>query len=860
MRDTAPFIWTTKQPIDFMKMIALIKGDFARDRAINQWFLFRKEITLDEAISEAPLHITVDGRYQLFVNGARAGRGPARCSPVFQRYDTYDVSSFLKPGPNVIAVIVHVFGTDMSWYEKVEGLWNPIFGDGGLWISGSAGSISLSTDLGWKCLHSDAWVSDTPPSNLGLDFIELLDANKLPQGWMEPGFDDGAWDDVQIMQIGGGGPEAFFGGLIMKPFPHLVPNRLKPLAEKTVAPERVVWTREANPATGVPFYDEFYKATLAPSGSGFAHNLDHALEDDERVAFVQTSDGKAVTALFDFGHLTTLHPVIEIDANGGEIIDIAVCEKLPGEWDDSGIAEDCQIGRSAADLDIGDLLGLDAHFTRYIARAGKQRFERFSWQAAKWMQIMVRNADQGLSIRFVGGTNVNYPAEPQGMFTSSDPMLDRLWTAGANTVQACMHDGWEDCPSREQRQWLGDATVEHLAARAAFGSSINELNAEFLRKAAESQRPDGLTQMYAPGNHGTNGVLIPDWTLQWILNARDHLRFTGDLDLLDEILPSILKALGWFERLIDENGLAANVPYWHFMDHAGVGRELEACTLNAQLAGCFGAAAEIASALEMPRLAKKLTAQMQSIQTALNKRHWDSARGVYVDCVDPATHEHAKRVSQHANAAMILWGGAPEDRWASMIDWITDPSRITFTACHPLITEAETLDEDTGVVRANTFYGHFVLEALKQAGRMDLVLSTIRQNYGEMMDKGATTLWESFSMTELSSVSHGFSASPTWQFSTGILGVRPAADCSIQLSPDLVYLDRASGTVPVHGGFITAKLERQDGNIVAQYDLKTDATIACVPPAGFDLVDLAHTQGQSVSFRLVPACSHQHRT
>ena len=67
-----------------------------------------------------------------------------------------------------------------------------------------------------------------------------------------------------------------------------------------------------------------------------------------------------------------------------------------------------------------------------------------------------------------------------------------------------MHDGWEDCPSREQRQWLGDATVEFLVGQAAFGPSVNALNRQFLHHAAESQRPDGLTQMFAPGDHHTD--------------------------------------------------------------------------------------------------------------------------------------------------------------------------------------------------------------------------------------------------------------------------------------------------------------------------------------------------------------------
>jgi alpha-L-rhamnosidase len=59
-----------------------------------------------------PTDITVDGRYLLFVNGAQIGRGPVRCSPLAQRFDTYDLAPHLRSGRNVVAVLVHTYGVD----------------------------------------------------------------------------------------------------------------------------------------------------------------------------------------------------------------------------------------------------------------------------------------------------------------------------------------------------------------------------------------------------------------------------------------------------------------------------------------------------------------------------------------------------------------------------------------------------------------------------------------------------------------------------------------------------------------------------------------------------------------------------
>ena len=97
----APFIWTPRQAIDPAGSRLHYLGANARLNEKNRWFLFRKTVHLSDAPTGADLSITVDGRYILYVNGERLGRGPVRCSPLFQRYDDYDLTDALKPGRNI---------------------------------------------------------------------------------------------------------------------------------------------------------------------------------------------------------------------------------------------------------------------------------------------------------------------------------------------------------------------------------------------------------------------------------------------------------------------------------------------------------------------------------------------------------------------------------------------------------------------------------------------------------------------------------------------------------------------------------------------------------------------------------------
>jgi alpha-L-rhamnosidase len=841
-----PFVWSPRQEIDPGGGRRVYLGAGGRPFEKNRWFLFRKRVELPARPAAAPLSITVDGRYVLFVNGERVGRGPVRCTPLFQRYDDYDLAPHLRAGANVVAVLVHTYGTDTAFYETVKGMWQPVFGDGGLWTDGAADGVSLSTDGGWRCTQSTAWTQDVPQSNHSLGFIEDLDGAREVEGWTDVDFDDSAWDDARPLVFGGGGAEAPYGGMQTRPFPTLVPRGIPMLEERLEAARRIVWIKGLYPDPDLVFHRRSYDEPLVEAPPNAVARADDLLKLEDAGAIVRTQSGRDVAILLDFGRIMTGRPFIELDARGGEVVEVACAESLPGEWNAGGAPADARITPKP-------WLGEDAHLCRYRAKAGVQRFERFEWCAIRWVQLVVRNAPEGLTIRGFGANLVNYPVEPRGRFSCSDELITRLWATGAYTLRQCMHDAWEDCPSREQRQWLGDVTVENLVGHAAFGPCVAPLTAKFLAQAAESQRPDGLTQMFAPGDHRVNGLLIPDWTLQWILCAGDHLDLTGDLDTIEAIFPSILKALGWFERLIDANGLVADLPYWHFMDWSGVGREGEAGALNAQLAGALRIGARLALALGWAREAERLASRARSIGQALEVRHWDARRGVYVDIVDPVTGAQDLRVSQHANAAITLWGEANGQRLARALDRITDSGRLTFTAGPPIAPRGETLDPEEGVVLANTFYSHFVYEALGGQGRFADALRLMRERFGPMLDKGATTLWESFAPT--ASLCHGFSASPTHQLSRRMLGVAPGKPgfAEIVVAPDLAGLDHAEGVVPTRVGDVAVRLERDGDGFVAQVTAPEGVPTSLIPAPGLKAASAANANGGKLERRFVQA-------
>jgi hypothetical protein len=586
----------------------------------------------------------------------------------------------------------------------------------------------------------------------------------------------------------------------------------------------VRWVKAVTSRPDLPVERRAYEEDLSPLVEGFADRVD-ALVDDGGVAHIRTGDAIDVCFTVDFGRILAGRPLIELEAKGGEVIDLVCGESLPGEFDPQGASADARIVRRP-------MLGLDAHVSRYVARPGAQIFEAFEWGAARWLQVTIRNAPAGLEIRRLGMNRTGYPADPVGAFACSDPMLNQLWEICRDTLALCMHDAWIDCPGREQRQWIGDVAVENLVGQAAFGQQVAPLTAEFLRKVAEAQQPDGLPPPFAPGDHARFGRLIPDYALTWVLIARDHLLYCGDLATVREIFPSILKALAWFEPLRASDGRIAELPYWHFQDWAAFGRDGLSTVLNAQFAGALDAATELATALDWPGEALRLSREAVRVRKALQS-HWDAARGLYVDSVDPDTGELRARVSQHANAAMILWGDVPATRAPSIIDRICDEAVVRKTAAPPIQPHGEPFDEGAHVVAANTFYSHFLLTALMQAGRADLALAQMRQKFGPMLIRGATTVWETFEPS--ASLAHGFSTSPAHQLSSGVLGVRPAAVgfAAIRFSPQLGELAWAEGVYPTPQGEVRVRLDRTASGFDAIIHVAHGVPVNAAAPRGW---------------------------
>ena len=852
MRRRARFICPSEQQPDREATFRLLvsQGPWRREDGLNRWYLYRRTFDLPSLTEAATLDITLDGRYQLFINGKRVGRGPSRCSPEYQRVDHHDIASYLVEGENVIGVLAHVYGVDTAWYQLSRDYLQSAFGDGGLYVDASIdcgdGEIAILSDASWRCLECEAWNRDTPRSGWGQDFIEDFDARNWPAGWALPGYDDSGWSAVGEMVLHAGKDDRAKGWGAMEPFPTLLPREIPQLSESLVSPVEVagISTTVAEPVLALD--ERIYTEQMEEGGHDLVSNSQALLADDPQMTIVRTVAGKDTALLLRFDRLHSGYPFIEIEARGGEIVEVAVAETIPGEY----------LGESEQPARIRLQTFLDcAQVFRYTARPGLQRFEKFEWTAVRYMQIVVREAPHGLKIRHAGSVYTHYPAENLGAFECSDGFLNRLWEMGRYTALQCTHDAWEDCPGREKRQWIGDGIVHYLIHAAAFGVSTRPIDRQFLRHAMESQRPDGLIQMFTPGDHHDKGIVIPDFSLHWIGAVHHYFQHYGDLNLIAELFPAIERNLSWFERQTGPGGLIVDLPYWHFIEWADIERSGESLTINAMLAGALRSAASLADALGYDRAAGRYSEQAQGMADAMNERFWDEERGAYVDSVDPESGERHRKISQQANGTMICWDIAPRSRWPRMIERVTDLSRLKLTEVPPIVLDCEPFDPEQDVVLANTYFSHFVFSALGKAGRFDLALGQIRRFYEPMLATGTTTLWEGFEPA--ASLCHAFSGTPVYQLSANVLGVQPTEPGfgKARIAPQLCDLDYAQGAYPTVHGNIQVSWRRAGDRLQLDIELPAGVSAEVTPPHGFQSESAGSVLGPGSHSLLLNAAS-----
>ncbi|HUY39131.1 MAG TPA: alpha-L-rhamnosidase C-terminal domain-containing protein [Candidatus Binataceae bacterium] len=771
-----PILWNARwiwAPSKLRRVAAVASNPVPPRETWNRFCYLRKSIDLDVVPPSVPARVTADSRFILYVNGIEAARGPARSTPARLAWTDLDLAPMLVRGPNTIAALVRFYGAPTPWWIPAPASFTLGFGS----FAFEAPAIKLISDRTWKAADAP-YRQDVPaPPILPQPPLEILDGALIPYGWTGAGFDDSSWDSA--------------AELIAATF---APNRARIPVEPYSAPEAA----DIAPLTAIPVgFTELARRSLS-SRAG-----DDPLTAYPAVDAHPGDDANAIT--YDAGAITLATPWLLVRGPAGSVADVYVGEDLRAD----GTAE----------------IAPRFYASRYVlAGRESERVEGFETVGFRYLTVVTRD---GATLESAGAIERRYPRSGDARFECDDLRLNKIWRVGARTLDLCSSDAFVDCPGREQRAWLGDSYIHALLS---FVTNTDwRLVRRHLRICAHSARADGLLAMVAAGDFATASTTIPDYSLHWVRALARYFDYSGDSDLIDELAPVALGALGAFERYRADDGLIRGMPGWMFIDWAMTERAEVTGAVDALYAAALEDFALLAeSALGDARVAAEARARALRTRSAFELL-WDDRRGIYVDAADESGPR--QRVSQQTNAIAIASGCAPRERWPRILDYILDESRLVVT---PTISDnhaayiAQRMDPadygefspERNVVAAQPFFSHLVHDAIARAGRRDLLAARCLK-WWPQIERGNNAFEEYWNARPgTGSRCHAWSATPTFDLTTHVLGVRPSKPgyAQVEIAPLFGALRHLEGAVPTPRGMIEIELDRERGGEVTLPD------------------------------------------
>jgi alpha-L-rhamnosidase len=481
---------------------------------VNHWVEFRKTFEVDR-LSETKVLIAADTSYQLWINGQAVDDAYFSEFPDDRYYLSRDISDYIKPGKNCLAVLGYYQGISTSRYVKGRaGILFEIKSDDGTLVRSGAG---------FRARTSRAYLSgDVPLVTPQIGLTIQYDASE-DDGWRYLSYDDSGWEFAQEIA-----PADEFAANGLRPYP------LKRFDENEKDALICASGLLENVGVGGTFADIVSGADLKYL-DGQTHGKSITLGASGHGSFV----------IFDLLSEECGYLRLDLEADDVTVIDIAHGEHLA----------DGRVRAKIEDRNFAD---------RYIARPGMQQWSMpVRKLGCRYIELHVRNNCGSVKIHSVSLRTQQYPLEFSSDFACSDRLIERIVDVSKKTARLCMLENYCDTPWREQSLYSLDALNQALCGYYLFGNY--EYAEKSLRVLGGARFDDDYLAMCAPSDLK---ITIPSFTMFWIAAVRDYTLYSGDTGLADDYFCFISKFIFSMINRLEGNVLKVDTSarYWNFYE------------------------------------------------------------------------------------------------------------------------------------------------------------------------------------------------------------------------------------------------------------------------------------------------------
>ncbi len=440
--------------------------------------------------------------------------------------------------------------------------------------------------------------------------------------------------------------------------------------------------------------------------------------------------------IYDLGRETAGYLSIAYEADEGVQIEVLFGEHL----DDEGNVPAHVGTRNFSVGLIGS--GRPCEFTGYMRRLG-----------CRYLQI-----EGTCRVLRIGLIPVSYPvSEKPHRFESV--LHQRIYDTCVRTLRLCMFEHYEDTPWREQCFYVMDSRNQMLCGYEAFGEY--RFARACLALFGADRREDGLLNICVPSK---DDLVIPFFSLMYPVAMEEYCRHSDDLSVAEEFYDKMCGIEEVFFRRM-ENGIvpsfAEDARYWNFYEWNDTlcgrcGKTQGPATdlmLNAAFSLSLQSLSLLAARLGKENDAARFDAAASVLNGRIREVFFDRERGAFrtatEDSCVPLIYDEKGTPSAFAvlpNAFAILCGACEGDEARALCERLVDG-----TLAYPA----------TLSMLAFVYDALLMVDEEKYSG---YVLTEICRVWGSMLDRGATSFWETIrgakDFANAGSLCHGWSAIP----------------------------------------------------------------------------------------------------
>ncbi|MBA2677413.1 MAG: alpha-L-rhamnosidase [Ktedonobacteraceae bacterium] len=475
---------------------------------------------------------------------------------------------------------------------------------------------------------------------------------------------------------------------------------------------------------------------------------------------------------------------------------------------------------------------------------GGFRYLTLFLNSSGWVDI------NGVSLNFTAEPAMSNPAAYPNYFYSNDSLLNKIWYAGAYTVQLdtinptqgrvwpAPSSGWEnngtvgvgsevltDGAKRDRSVWPGDMGVSLPSEYVSTDDLVATRNS--LTTIYQHQNTStGELPYSGPEFNLTGSDTYHMWTL---IGTSTYYLYSADKSWLDGIWSQYQSGVNYSTGKIDGNGLM-NVTGTN--DWARNGQGGENIEANALLYEVLTTGATLAQVEGNSSLANTYSSKATNLKTQINTLLWDASAGSYKD--NPGSTLHP----QDGNSLAV---------WYNVVSTAAQAQSIINTLHNNWNNLGAVTPEWNNNI--SPFAGSMELFAHFAANDDGSAIALMKREWGYMLNASigtGSTFWEGYTASgafgygsSFTSLAHGWSTGPTSALTQYVLGISPTttAGQSYQVIPHAGNLTHVEGTLTVASGkaLHVSYDHPTSGNFTMQVDSSTNSSstgVIAVPRFG----------------------------